>query len=115
MVRVAVLLVGVLLGLTSCGPSELEATPAALQSDPDKFDGKAVMVRGEAYDAGAVRYPDNKVYPTFKLAYGGRSILVFSTPSLLPRPCQVTVKGRFVKVKLGEQSVIEATEVNCSD
>lgn len=101
--------------LTACEPRETESTPAALLGDPDKFDGKIVLVRGMVSDVGAARYPDGNVYPRFKLAYGGREVLVFSAAPLPAWQCQATVKGRFVKVNaLGERGVIDATEVSCS-
>ncbi len=97
--------------------SALDATPGAILANPDRFDGKAVTVRGTIANFRETISRRGNPYYTFDLSDGTGAIHVFSFGKAPCRSGPVIVEGTFARVKQVSgrtfYNEITATQVTC--
>ena len=116
--RGAVLLAALWLAVAIVQPAgAVDATPSAILSDPDRFDGQPVTIRGTIASLRETVSRRGNPYYTFDLSDGTRAIRVFSFGKAECRSGTATVEGTFEKVKqvgrLTFRNEIAATQVTC--
>jgi len=77
----------------------LDASPSAILSSPDRFDGKSVTMYGSITNLHETVSHRGNPYYTFDLSDGKRTIRVFSFGKAPCRAGTVTVEGTFDQVK----------------
>jgi len=97
--------------------SALEASPTAILTNPDRFDGKSVMIRGSITNLHETVSRRGNPYYTFDLSDGTRTIRVFSFGTAPCRSGTVTAEGTFDQVKhVGNRTFrneVTASQVTC--
>jgi hypothetical protein len=95
----------------------LDATPSAILTNPDRFDGKSVTIHGAITNLRETVSRRGNPYYTLDLNDGTRAIRVFSFGKAPCRSGTATVEGTFEKVKqvgrLTFRNEITATQVTC--
>jgi hypothetical protein len=106
-----------LLLVTAPPVGALDASPSAILTNPDGFDGKSVTVHGTITNLRETVSRRGNPYYTLDLSDGTRSIRVFSFGKAPCRSGTATVEGTFEKVKqvgrLTFRNEITATQVTC--
>jgi hypothetical protein len=77
----------------------LDASPSAILTNPDRFDGKGVTIRGTITNLRETVSRRGNPYYTFDLSDGTRAIRVFSFGQAACRTGTATVEGTFSQVK----------------
>ena len=117
-VRRALVLAALWLVASNIQPAgALDASPSAILTNPDRFDGQLVTMRGTIGNLRETISRRGNPYYTFDLIDGKRAVRVFSFGKA---PCDsgtATVEGTFEKVKqvgrLTFRNEITATQVTC--
>ena len=112
------LAVALRLALTAIPASALSASPTEILTNPDRYDGQAVTIRGTVTNLRETVSRRGNPYYTFDLSDGTRAIKVFSFGKA---PCKIgqatTVDGTFEKVKRQGRytfyNEVEAASVSC--
>jgi|GEM_PF-1379647 len=108
------------LGLLLLAPrttNAVDASPTAILTNPDRFDGKSVMIRGTITNLHETVSRRGNPYYTFDLSDGTRTIRVFSFGTAPCRSGMATVEGTFDQVKhVGSRTFrneVTASQVTC--
>jgi len=95
----------------------LDASPSAILTSPDGFDGKSVTIHGTITNLRETVSRRGNPYYTLDLSDGRRVIRVFSFGKAPCRSGTATVEGTFAQVKqvgrLTFHNEITATQVTC--
>jgi hypothetical protein len=95
----------------------LDASPSAILTNPDRFDGQPVTMRGTIGNLRETISRRGNSYYTFDLSDGKRAVRVFSFGKAPCASGTATVEGTFEKVKqvgrLTFRNEITATQVTC--
>ena len=117
-VRRALVLAALWLVASNIQPAgALDASPSAILTNPDRFDGQLVTMRGTIGNLRETISRRGNPYYTFDLSDGTRAIRVFSFGKAPCRSGTATVEGTFAQVKqvgrLTFRNEITATQVTC--
>jgi hypothetical protein len=95
----------------------LEASPSAILTNPTRFDGQLVTMRGTIGNLRETVSRRGNPYYTFDLSDGKRAIRVFSFGTAECRIGSATVEGTFQKVKqvgrLTFHNEVTASQITC--
>lgn len=95
----------------------VDASPAAILTDPDRFDGHTVTIRGTVTSLQERVSRAGNPYYTFDLSDGRQAVRVFSFGAAPCRAGAATVEGTFGKIKQQGRytfyNEVTATRVTC--
>jgi len=113
----ASVVIALVLLVTAPPVGALDASPSAILTNPDGFDGKSVTIHGTITNLRETVSRRGNPYYTLDLSDGRRAIRVFSFGKAPCRSGTATVEGTFAQVKqvgrLTFRNEITATQVTC--